>query len=75
MIRSTTVTSQVADRSPTVAVIVAVPGLIARISPLPTTATTILSLLLQLTVLSVALSGLTVAVSVAFSPSVKDNAA
>ena len=56
-----TVTSQVADWSPAVAVIVAVPGVSAVTFPFASTDATASSLLLQVTVLSVAWSGLTVA--------------
>ena len=64
-----TVTLQVAVLPPSLVltVMVAVPGLPARISPL-STATTGGSLDVQVTLLSVAFAGVTVAVRVAFSP-------
>ena len=63
-------TEQVADFSPALAVMVAVPSLTAVTLPLSTVATAE-SELLQVTVLSVASSGVTVATSVSESPSVK----
>ena len=64
-----TVTAQVADFSPAWAVIVAVPAETAVTVPLSTVATAA-SLVVQVTVLSVALSGSTVAVSVSEPPTV-----
>ena len=63
-----TVTVQAALLSPALAVTVAVPTPRAVIRPVPSTKTTALSLLLQVTVLSVALSGPTVAVRDAVPP-------
>ena len=57
--------------SPALAVIVAVPILFAVTTPLETVAT-LASLVLQVTVLSVALSGLTVAESVTVSPTLSE---
>ena len=68
---SLTVTAQVADFSPALAVIVAVPAFTAVTLPLESTVATDVFDELQLTVLSVALDGLTVAVSVTLSPSVR----
>ena len=65
-----TVTAQAADSSPAWAVMVAVPAATAVTVPLSTVATAAL-LVVQVTVLSVALSGLTVAVSVSEPPSVR----
>ena len=64
-----TITWQVADLSPAVAVITTVPSVIAVTTP-STTVAIASSELLQVTVLSVASSGLTVAVRVSVSPSV-----
>ena len=64
---ATTVISQVALLSPAFAVIVAVPTFLAVTTPLLTVAT-VASDVLQVTVLSVASSGFTVAVSVTVSP-------
>ena len=64
-----TVTLQVAVLSPALAVMVAVPSLTAVILPSSTVATSVLSEV-QVTALSVALSGLTVAVREISSPSV-----
>ena len=63
----TTVIAQVAVFSPALAVMVAVPTLIATTTPLVTVATEA-SEVLQVTVLSVASAGLTVAVKVTVSP-------
>ena len=65
-----TVTSQIAESfpSPVVAVMVAVPTFSAVILPLPSTNTTSLLLVAHITVLSVASSGPTVAVSVLLAP-------
>ena len=64
---SFTVTLQVAILSPACAVITASPSAMAVTTPFSTVATALL-LLVQITVLSVALSGLTVAVNVSLSP-------
>ena len=64
-----TVTSQVASTSPQVAVIVAVPRATAVTTPSSETVATFSSLEVQVRVLSAALSGPTVAVMVAVSPS------
>ena len=64
-----TVTEQVAVLSPAFAVTVAVPAFTAVTLPPASTVATEASEVLQLTVLFVALDGLTVAVSVALSPS------
>ena len=68
-VAASTVMEQVAVLPPSLVltVMVALPGLPARTSPL-STATTAASLVVQVTVLSVASSGVTVAVRVAFSP-------
>ena len=66
-----TVTVQVADLFPAFAVIVAVPAATAVTLP-PLSVATFVLLLLHVTVLSVALLGLTVAVSVAFAPVVRE---
>ena len=68
---SLTVTSQVADWSPALAVMVAVPSAIAVMVPL-LTVTIEASDVLHVTVLSVALLGETVAVSVSVSPTYND---
>ena len=65
-----TVTEHVADFSPTLAVMVAEPSLTAVTLPLLSTVAIAVLELDQVTVLSVASSGLTVAVSVSDSPSV-----
>ena len=67
-----TVTEHVADLSPAVAVMVAVPSLMAVTRPDASTVATEVFVLLHVTVLSVALSGLTVATSVSLSPSFRD---
>ena len=67
-----TVTAQVADLLPAVAVIVAVPPALAVTLPLASTVATDVSLLDQVTVLSVALLGSTVAESVAVLPLVSE---
>ena len=67
-----TVTEHVADLSPAVAVMVAVPSLMAVTRPDASTVAMEVFVLLHVTVLSVALSGLTVATSVSLSPSFKD---
>ena len=70
-----TVTEQVAVLSPAFAVIVALPAFTAVTLPPASTVATAVLLLLQLTVLLAALSGFTVAVSVALSPSVSESVA
>jgi len=69
-----TVTAQVAVLSPAAAVMVAEPSATAVTIPEDDTVATEGFELLHVTVLSVALSGLTVATSVSLSPSVKDSA-
>ena len=66
-----TVIAQDALLSPAFAVIVAVPIFFAVTTPLETVAT-LASLVLQVTVLSVALSGLTVAERVTVSPTFRE---
>ena len=67
-----TVTLQVADLSPDLAVIVAEPSFAAVTLPLASAVAILASEVLQVTVLSVASSGFTVAVSVSDSPSFND---
>ena len=64
-----TVRAQVALLSPALAVMTAVPGAIALTTPLASTVATAVLELLQVTVLSVASAGVTVAVRVRLSPS------
>ena len=68
---TTTVTMHSADTSPAVAVIVAVPAEIALTVPYESTYAMVASELLQLTVLSVALEGVTVAVRVWVWPTLR----
>lgn len=68
-----TVTAQVADLLPAVAVIVAEPPATAVTLPFASTVATASLLLFQVTVLSVALEGDTVAVRVSVAPFVKDS--
>ena len=69
MAEAFTVTSHVARFSPAFAVMTAAPSLTAVTLPSLSTVATVSSELLQVTVLSVASSGLTVATSVSLSPS------
>ena len=68
---ATTVTAQVAALSPALAVMVAEPTFLAVTTPLLTVATEA-SEVVQVTVLSVALSGVTIALRVALSPTFKE---
>ena len=67
-----TVTEHVADLSPALAVMAAVPSAMAVTRPDASTVAMEVFELLHVTVLSVALSGLTVATSVSLSPSFRD---
>ena len=68
---ASTVMAQVAVLSPALAVMVAVPIILAVTTPFSTVAT-LASLVLQVTVLSVASSGFTVAVRVTVSPTFRE---